>query len=281
MKKIIISSDTTCDLPQKYIDEHSISLCPITVILGGEERRDTVDLTPEQVLDYVKETGVLPKTSATGIYAYKEYFEKLLEKGERVIHFCISSKSSSCYSNAVAAASELEGVSVIDSYSLSSGQGIQVMKAVDLVGEGKDADEIVETIESLKDKAQISFVVDTLDFLHKGGRCSSVAMAASKVLKIHPSIEMKDGTLVVKKKYVGNLARSFSQYIKDLSDEFPNYDPKRCFVTHSPSEDKYVDLFVEKVKECFKFDEIIDAKAGSTVTSHCGYNTIGVIFYLK
>lgn len=281
MKKILISSDTTCDLPQSIIDENGISLCPITILLGTEEHRDTIDIDANGVLEYVEKTNVLPKTAATAIYAYKEYFEKLLENNEQVIHFCISSKASSCYSNAVKAAEELKNVFVVDSYSLSSGQGIQLLEACDLLKEGKTAEEIIGEIEAKRDKSQISFVVDRLDFLHKGGRCSSVAMVASKVLKIHPSIAISDGALGVKKKYMGNMARCLTQYVKDIADENPNYDPKRCFITHSPSDRELVDLVADGVKNLFKFDEIIETTAGSTVTSHCGYNTIGVIFYNK
>lgn len=281
MKKIVISSDTTCDLPQNIIDESEIALCPITILLGTEEHRDTIDIDANGVLAYVEKTNTLPKTSATGIYAYKEYFEKLLEDNEQVIHFCISSKASSCYSNAVKAAEELENVFVVDSYSLSSGQGIQVLKACDLLKEGKTAEEIIAEIDANRDKSQISFVVDRLDFLHKGGRCSSVAMAASKVLKIHPAVAISDGALGVKKKYMGNMVRCLTQYVKDIAEENPNYDPKRCFITHSPSDKELVNLVTDSVKNLFKFDEVIDTTAGSTVTSHCGYNTIGVIFYNK
>ena len=281
MKKIAISSDTTCDLPQNIIDENEIALCPITILLGTEEHRDTIDIDANGVLAYVEKTNVLPKTSATSIYAYKEYFEKLLEDNEQIIHFCISSKASSCYSNAVKAAEELKNVFVVDSYSLSSGQGIQVLKACDLLKEGKTAEEIIAEIDANRDKSQISFVVDRLDFLHKGGRCSSVAMAASKVLKIHPAVAISDGALGVKKKYMGNMVRCLTQYVKDIAEENPNYDPKRCFITHSPSDKELVDLVTDSVKNLFKFDEVIDTTAGSTVTSHCGYNTIGVIFYNK
>ncbi len=281
MKKIVISSDTTCDLPQNIIDENEIALCPITILLGTEERRDTIDIDANGVLAYVEKTNVLPKTSATSIYAYKEYFEKLLKDNEQVIHFCISSKASSCYSNAVKAAEELKNVFVVDSYSLSSGQGIQVLEACDLLKEGKTAEEIIAEIDANRDKSQISFVVDRLDFLHKGGRCSSVAMAASKVLKIHPAVAISDGALGVKKKYMGGMVRCLTQYVKDIAEENPNYDPKRCFVTHSPSDKELVDLVTDSVKNLFKFDEVIDTTAGSTVTSHCGYNTIGVIFYNK
>lgn len=281
MEKIKFTSDSTCDLPKSIIEANGIDLCPIAILLGLDEYHDTVDVDAEKVIAYVKETGTLPKTAATSIDAYKEYFEKYTKEGYTVIHFCISSKSSSCFNNASMAAKDMENVYVIDSLSLSTGQGIQILKAIKLKEQGLSAAEIVKEIESLRDKVQMSFVVDKLDFLHKGGRCSSAAAFASKILKIHPSIAMKDGSLGVDKKYMGNLARSCVQYVKDVAEANKNYDESICFVTHSPSDEEIVKLVIEKVGEHFKFDQVIDSDAGSTVTSHCGYNTIGIIFYNK
>ena len=175
----------------------------------------------------------------------------------------------------------MENVYVIDSLSLSAGQGIQLLRAIDLAKEGLSAKEIVDRINEDRSKVQISFVVDKLDFLHKGGRCSSTAAVASKLLKIHPSIAMKDGALGVDKKYMGNLSRSCSQYVKDIADAYKNYDETRCFVTHSPSDPEIIELVKNCVKEHFRFNEVLESEAGSTVTSHCGYNTIGIIFYTK
>ena len=281
MEKIKITSDSTCDLPQSLVEEYGIGICPIAILLGLDEYHDTVDVDAEKVLAYVKETGTLPKTAATSIDAYKEYFEKYTKEGYTVIHFTISSKSSSCYNNASMAAKDLENVYVIDSLSLTTGQGIQIIRACELAKQGKNADEIVDIINANRDKVQVSFVVDKLDFLHKGGRCSSTAAVFSKVLKIHPAIAMKDGSLGVDKKYMGNMVRSCTQYVKDLADAYKNYDDTMCFVTHSPSDQAIVDLVKEKVNEHFKFAKVVETVAGSTVTSHCGYNTIGVIFYVK
>ncbi|MBQ7373358.1 MAG: DegV family protein [Clostridia bacterium] len=281
MEKIKITSDSTCDLPQSLVEENGVGICPIAILLGLDEYHDTVDVDAEKVLAYVKETGNLPKTAATSIDAYKEYFEQFTSEGYTVIHFNISSKASSCYNNASMAAKEMENVYVIDSLSLSTGQGIQILKACELVKQGKSAKEIVETINENRSKVQVSFVVDKLDFLHKGGRCSSTAAFMGKVLKIHPSIAMKNGSLLADKKYMGNLTRGCTQYVKDLADAYKNYDESICFLTHSPSDQALVDLVAEKVKEHFKFDKVVDAVAGSTVTSHCGPNTIGLIFFTK
>lgn len=281
MEKIKITSDSTCDLPKSIIESNEIGICPIAILLGMDEYYDGVNVNAEKVIEYVNKSGTLPKTAATPIDTYKEFFENYTKEGYTVIHFNISSKSSSCNNNANMAAKELENVYVIDSLSLSSGQGIQILKAIELKKEGKSAKEIVDIINSNRNKVQISFVVDKLDFLHKGGRCSSVVNVASKVLKIHPSIAMNDGALGVDKKYRGSLARSCSQYVKDIAEEYTNYDETVCFVTHSPTDKEIVDVVKEKVNEYFRFNEVIESDAGSTVTSHCGYNTIGIIFYTK
>ena len=281
MLKIKLTSDSTCDLPQELIEKYDIAICPIAILLGLDEYHDTVDVDAEKVIAYVKETGTLPKTAATSIDAYKEFFNKYTSEGYTVIHFNISSKSSSCNNNASVAAKDMENVHVIDSYSLSTGQGIQIIKAAKLIEEGKTAQEVVDTILAEREKVQISFVVDKLDFLAKGGRCNAAKALAASVLKIHPSIVMDDGTLVQGKKYMGNMARGCAQYVKDIASEYKNYDESICFVTHSPSDQALVDLVIDKVKEYFKFDQIVDSTAGSTVTSHCGPNTIGIIFYNK
>ena len=281
MLKIKLTSDSTCDLPQEFIEKHDIAICPIAILLGLDEYHDTVDIDSHKVLDYVKETGTLPKTAATSIDGYKEFFAKYTSEGYTVIHFNISSKSSSCNNNATVAAQDMENVYVIDSYSLSTGQGIQILRAAKLIEEGKTAQEVVDIINADKEKVQVSFVVDKLDFLAKGGRCNAAKALAASVLKIHPSIVMEDGTLTQGKKYMGNLARGCTQYVRDLATEYKNYDDSICFITHSPSDQAIVDVVTEKVKEYFKFEQIVDATAGSTVTSHCGPNTIGVIFYTK
>ena len=206
MEKIKITSDSTCDLPQNLVEENGIGICPIAILLGLDEYHDTVDVDANKVLEYVKQTGTLPKTAATSIDAYKEYFEQYTKDGYTVIHFNISSKSSSCYNNASMAAKEMEIVYVVDSLSLTTGQGIQILLASEMAKQGKSAKEIVDTINADIAKVQVSFVVDKLDFLHKGGRCSSAAAVMSKVLKIHPSIAMKEGALAVDKKYMGILA---------------------------------------------------------------------------
>lgn len=281
MEKFIVTSDSTCSLPKDIIEKYGIRICPISILLGETEYHDTVDITSEDVLNYVNENGKLPKTSAISVDAYREFFAPLVADGYKVIHFCISSGASSCSDHAEIAAKELGNVYVIDSLSLSSGQGIQILKAIDLLNSGKSVEETVEEINSLRDKVQLSFIFEALDFLHKGGRCSSATLVASKVLKIRPHIAMKDGSLGVKKKYIGNLTRAAVQYVHDLALEYKSYDDTRVFVTHSPADKELVDKVTELLKSEFSFKEIIESEAGSTITCHCGYNAIGLIFYTR
>ena len=273
-----ISSDSTCDLSDAIVKENDVTLVCVTIIFDGKEYTDTVDITPERVIEMVDERGILPKTAANTVEMYKETFEKLTADGSELIHFCISSHDSSCYNNAVAAAKECKGVYVVDSLQLSSGQGLLIMKAIDYRKEGLSAKEAFDRIEEIKLKARTSFVLDRLDFLHKGGRCSLAALIGAKLLKLHPHISMKDGALGVKAKYQGNMIRSVNKYVEDLAAEYVQYDKTRCFITHSPTDQPIIDAVRAKVEELFDFDEVIETQAGTTVTSHCGKNTIGVLF---
>lgn len=273
-----ISSDSTCDLSEKLVKDNEITIVPLTIMLGGKEYHDNVDITADAVIDYVENGGALPKTAAVPTETYIEIFKKLTADGSEVIHFNISSKDSSCYDHALAASKEVPGVYVVDTLQLSSGQGLLVMKAVDLRKAGKSAKEAFDWIEENKLKACTSFVVDRLDFLHKGGRCSLLALLGAKLLKIHPYIAMKNGSLGVKKKYPGQLKRGMLQYVSDLADEYTSYDKTRCFITHCKEDPDILEAVKEKVKELFDFDEIIETYAGTTVSSHCGRNTLGVLF---
>jgi len=277
--KVRVTSDSTCDLSDELIKKYNLSILPVSVILGDKVYHDGVDITPFDIFDYVKKTGKLPKTSATTIEEYKEFFTKELEEYDCIIHFTISSKASSCYSHAKAASEDFEGkVFVVDSYNLSSGQGLLVLKACDLISEGKTPKETIDIIEELKTRTNTSFVPDSLDYLHKGGRCSLASMMGAKILKLHPLIEMKDGKLFSKRRLQGRIDVCLKQYINELSKQYTSYDKTRCFVTHSNCEPEVVAPIIEQVKSLFDFDEILETKAGSTVTTHCGKNTLGLLF---
>lgn len=275
---IQITSDSTCDLGE-LAQKHGIRLMPLKVILDTETFKDGVDIAPADIFAFVEKTGMLPKTSAPGIEDFRELFSLLTANGDEVIHFTISSKASASYSCALAASKEFDGkVRVVDSLALSSGQGLLVMKAVDLRGAGKSAAEIEETVNALRARVNTSFVPDRLDYLYKGGRCSKMEMYGANILKIHPMIDMKDGQLGVKKKYRGKMAVCIKSYIEELKAAYPVYDKTRCFITHSSADAELVELAREMVQSEFDFDEVVETVAGSVITGHCGRNTLGVLF---
>ena len=276
---IRITSDSTCDLG-KLVEERNIGILPLQVNLGSDSYKDGVDITPQDIFAFVAETKQLPKTAAPSIGDYEEFFKAQLEAGyDEVIHFNISSKSSGSYNMAKQAAEEFGGkVRVIDSKALSSGQGLLVMRACDLRDAGKSAAEIEEDVLEARARVNTSFVPDSLDYLHKGGRVSGMVKVAAAAFKIHPLIMMDDGQLVPGKKYKGKMNVLIKQYIEDLKERYPSYDKTRCFVTHSSAEPELVNAAKEKVAELFDFDEVIETVAGSIVTSHCGKGTLGVLF---
>ena len=275
---IRITSDSTCDLGH-LVAERDITLLPLAVNLGENTFYDGVDITPQDIFDFVAQNNVLPKTAAPSIGDYEEFFAKFVDAGDEVIHFNISAKSSGSHNMATQAAESFGGkVRIIDSMALSSGQGLLVLKAADMRDAGNSVDDIVEAVNALRERVNTSFIPDRLDYLYKGGRCSKMEMFGANILKIHPLIYMEEGKLVPGKKYRGKMSFIIKQYIDDLKELYPNYEKTRCFVTHSSADPELVATAIQKVKETFEFDEVIETVAGSIVTSHCGRGTLGVLF---
>ncbi len=275
---IRITSDSTCDLGE-YAKRRDIGIMPLQVNLDAKSYFDGVDITPQDIFDFVAKTKILPKTSAPSITDYEEFFKSQLAFGDEILHFNISSKSSVSHNVAKQAAEGFGGkVRVIDSMALSSGQGLLVMKAADLRDKGTNLDDIEEAINALRTKVNTSFIPDRLDYLYKGGRCSRMEMYGANLLKIHPMIAMDDGALSVKKKYRGKMSVCIKNYIEYLKELYPEYDKTRCFVTHSSADQELVDEAKQLVKENFEFDEVLETVAGAVVTGHCGRNTLGVLF---
>jgi DegV family protein with EDD domain len=275
---IRITSDSTCDLGH-LVEERNIGIRPLQVNLGSNSYFDGVDITPADIFAFVAETKQLPKTAAPSIADYEEFFSAQLKEYDEVIHFNISAKSSGSYNMAKQAAEGFGGrVRVIDSMALSSGQGLLVMKACDMRDEGKSAAEIEEAILEIRTRVNTSFVPDSLDYLHKGGRVSGTVKLAAAAFKIHPLIMMDEGQLVPGKKYKGKMSVLIKQYVEDLKERYPSYDKTRCFITHSSAEPELVEAAKAKVAELFDFEEVIETVAGSIVTSHCGKGTLGVLF---
>ena len=278
---IRITSDSTCDLGE-WVEKRDIGVLPLQVNLDANSYHDGVDITPQDIFKFVAETKQLPKTSAPSIGDYEEFFAKQLETADELIHFNISAKSSGSHNMAKQAAESFNGkVRVIDSMALSSGQGLLVMRAADLRDAGKSADEIEQDIKAIRLKVNTSFVPDSLDYLHKGGRVSGMVNLAASMFKIHPLIYMQEGQLLPGKKYRGKMTMCIKQYVADLKEMYPEYDSARCFVTHSCADEELVQLAKDLVKENFKFDEVLETVAGSIITSHCGRNTLGVLFITK
>ncbi len=279
--KIIITSDSVCDLPNELLEKNQIDILPITITLGDKEYVNSTELTSNDIFEFVKKTKILPKTSAINEYQYTEFFESRLAEDVAIIHFVISSDISSCYNNAVSAAKKLQNVYIIDSKNLSTGVGLQVLYACSLRDSGLSAVEIVEKVEARKNKVQASFVVERLDYLHKGGRCSSVQLLGANLLKIRPSIKLADGKMGMHKKYRGKMPEVIKDYCNDTLTEFSNYDNEVCFLTFSSATPEMIEAAKDVLKSKANFKNIYLSTAGCTVTSHCGENTLGILYYTK
>lgn len=278
--KIAISTDSTCDLPAECIEKFNIKLMPFIITLGDKEYQDGIDINQDMLYEYIDRTGELAKTSARNTFDYVEHFEKILTEYDHVIHFSLGFKISSTGNNARIASEEIGNnkVTVIDSKSLTTGQGLLVLSCAEKIAEGKDLETIIAEMQQEVDKVQASFLVDTLKYLHKGGRCSSIALLGANILRIKPRICLVEGEMKVTKKYMGNINQALIKYVKDILVECPP-DTKRVFITHSsPME---VATQIRQILSDFGFEEILESDAGSTVCTHCGKNTLGILYIKK
>lgn len=281
MAKIIISSDSTCDLSPELIKKYDISIIPLGITLGTNVYRDGVDITPDDIYAHHQKTGELPKTTASNVGECIDYFADLTKNGDTVIHFSISSTMSSTYSNNCIAASEFDNVYIIDSKNLSTGSGLLVLAAAEMAQDGMDAKDIVAKLEQISPCVDASFVIDSLEYLHKGGRCSAVAMLGANLLKLKPCIEVKNGSMGVGKKYRGVYGRVLTEYVAERLQNVDDIDTARVFVTHAGCDKEIVDAVYNQVKDSGIFKEVLLTRAGCTVSSHCGANTLGVLFIHK
>lgn len=278
MKKVIVTSDSTADLGYLF-EERNIPVLPLEVLLGDRVGLDGAEIKPEDIYEFYNKTKTTPKTSAISPDRYYEFFKKYTDEGYEVVHFIISSDMSACYNNACSAAEKLEGVYPIDSMNLSTGMGLLVLYADDLAKEGYSGAEIAEKVNARREAVQASFVVDTMEFLHKGGRCSGVAAFFAGILKIKPCIHVKNGKMGVGKKYMANTAKAMIKYVDDTLAYYNNPDLKYVFVTHTSAPESVVATVKEKIKAVFPDANIYETIAGSTVTSHCGKGTLGVLYF--
>lgn len=272
-----ITCESSADLNQDTYKKLGIPVMPFNITLGDKTFKD-FEVSTEELFDYADKNKTLPVTSAFNEYDYDEFFKKENTE-DGLIHFCIGSKISSTYNNALKAAENHKNVYVIDSMSLSSGMGLEVLFAIELRKNGTPIEKAVEIINNRRDSVQISFVIDNLTYLHKGGRCSTLSMLGANLLKLRPSILLSNGRMVVGKKYSGKMHSVVAKYITDTLNEFNNPDPKLCFITYSTATPEMLSTAHNTLEEYGKFKKIEETRTGCTVSTHCGPNTLGVIYY--
>ena len=279
--KIKILSDSTCDLPAQLLEKYDISLVPLTVVKDGKEYKDGITITPANIFEHVAAGGELCSTSAANIGEYTDIFEKYAGDYDAVIHINLGSGFSTCYQSACLAAEDFDNVRVIDSKNLTAGQGFVVLKACELAETMDDLDAIVEELNAFTEKVEVSFVVDKLDYLVKGGRCSSAAALGANLLGLKPCIEVKDGKMSVVKKYRGNYAKCLTTYVKDRLEGREDIDRSKLFVVQTVVSEECYNGVMEAVSTYGNFETVYENTAGCTISCHCGPGTLGILFVRK
>lgn len=280
MSKIILSADSTCDLNPELKERYEVNYYPFHIILDGQDYLDNVTITPEQIYETYYAKKILPKTAAINMYEYMSYFKNWVNEGYEVIHICLGNSLSSAYQNCVLAAVELGHVYVINSGNLSTGMGLMVVEAGKMIQNGMGTQEIVEELNRLKIHCHSSFILDKLEFMKAGGRCSSAIAIGANLLNIKPCIEVnnEDGSMQVRKKYRGSLENVLKKYVKDKIMQYPNIKKDIMFITHSGIDSRFIELVKSEVNSLLEIGEIYITKASCTISSHCGPNTLGILF---
>ena len=280
-KPVVITADTTCDLSEELKARFDIRTIPLTIQLGEQSYLDGVEFTSEDIYTRYRADGTLPKTAAPGIQQFTDFFTEILDTGAEIVHLDISSELSGSFNNACIAASELEGVYTVDSRSLCTGVGLLAIEGAECRDKGMSAAEIAEHLRGMTDKVDTSFVLDTLEFMWKGGRCTGVTALGANLLRLKPGLEMRDGKLSVYKKYRGNIQSVYRQYAKERLGS-AEIRPGHVFVTDSGDvPEETIRELMDMVREAVPGAEVHSAKAGCTITSHCGPKTLGILFLKK
>ena len=278
---IKVTADSTCDLSPELLSQYDITLTPLSVIRDGQAYLDGVDINPEIIYRHVDGGGALCSTSAVNVDSYRAVFGQFSPKYDAVIHVTIGSLFSACYQNATIAAADYSNVYVVDSMNLSTGQGHLVIEAAQLAAQGLSAMEICSQLNAMRGRVSASFIMDRLDYMQKGGRCSAVTLLGSKLLKIKPCIAVRDGTMGMVDKYRGKFDKCVEKYVKDMLKDRKDLRLDRVFITHTPVPDGSVDVARETIRKYAEFQNIYETNAGSTVACHCGPGTLGVLFITK
>ena len=280
--RIKITADSTCDLPASLAEKYNVHIFPLYVVMDGAARRDGVEITARDIFDHVAAGGKLGNTAAVNVGDYLEVFKELRKEYDAVIHFTISQSMSACFQNANIAAEELDNIYVVDSKNLSVGISLLVMDACQMAGEGKRPEEIVSALEEKREKLDMSFVIDTLDYLKAGGRCSPLVALGANLLSLKPCVELKGGEMDVGKKYRGTIEKVILKYLADRLADREGIDLSRVvFVKSCGFTEEFLHEAREEVTRLCPFAELIDAQAGCTISNHCGPKTLGIAFYRK
>ncbi len=279
--RIKISSDSTCDLPANLVQEHNIAIFPMIVNKGEESFRDGVDITPEDIYAHVAAGNPLCTTSAVPVGEYEEYFAKLAKEYDAVIHINLGSGFSSTHQNACIAAEDFPNVYVIDSCNLSTGQGHVVLEACRLAQTETDMDVLCEKLREFASRVDASFLLDRLDYMVKGGRCSSVVALGANLLRLKPCIEVVNNKMVTAKKYRGSYTKCMDAYVRDRLASMDGLCDNEIFITHTKVSDEAIEAAHNAVKECGSFQTTYESTAGCTITCHCGEGTMGILYVRK
>lgn len=279
--RVKIISDSTCDLPQDLIQKNNIGIVPLIVTKDSQEYLDGITITPADIFAHVASGGSLCSTAARGVAVYQEEFAKYAKEYDGIIHINIGSCFSSSYQNACIAAEDFDNVRVIDSQNLSTGHGLVVLKACDLAETAKDLDELKSQLDEFASRVEASFLLDRLDYMVKGGRCSGAAALGANLLSLKPCIEVKDGKMVVVKKYRGHIEKCMAAYVKDRLAGRENLEEDRIFITHTDVSKESLEAVHSGVRQYGNFKNIYETVAGCTISCHCGPGTMGILFVRK
>ena len=279
--RVKIISDSTCDLSPELLERYDIAITPLCVIKDGKEFHDGVDITPADIFTHVDGGGELCSTAAVSQFEYTQMFTRYAKEYDEVVQINIGSNFSCCYQNACLAAQEFDNVFVVDSGNLSTGQGLLVVAAAKLAQQGVSGIEIAERVRALVPKVEASFLIDRLDYMRKGGRCSTVAALGANLLKLKPCIEVREGKMSVCKKYRGSFEKCIRQYVKERLDGREDIATELVFITHAAADTNVVAAAKEETAQYGSFEEVEETQAGCTVSCHCGPNTLGILFVRK
>lgn len=276
MKKIAISLDSACDLSKELIEKFDFKIIPFGVNLGDKFFYDG-EISPEEIFEYADNNKTLPKTNAVNEEAFKEHFAKILNDYDAIIHFDISSDMSSAYQNAVNASKNFKNVYVVDSRTLSTAISLEAIYAKKLTETMDDPAKIIELVKKRIPAVQASFIIERLDYLYKGGRCSGLALLGANLLKIRPEIEVLNGNMKNTEKFRGKMADCVTKYCRATLEKYNHPDKSVIFITHSVADKELVDAAKAVVSE-YGFENVYETTAGCTVSSHCGKNTLGILY---